>query len=63
MFNADESTKNIESLLAIDMNLADVKVSKSGTCYGYTYDLEWTQTSGDLPALQVSSNTLNQTDV
>ena len=39
--------------MRIDMGYEDVKVTKSGTCYGYDYDLEWTQTSGDLPTLTV----------
>ena len=40
--------------LRLEMDLPDVKVTKSGTCYGYDYDLEWTQTSGDLPTMGVS---------
>lgn len=46
--------KNMQTSIAIDMEYLDVKVTKSGTCYGYDYDLEWTQTSGDLPTLSVS---------
>ena len=52
--NADESENIIMAKLRLEMDLPDVKVTKSGTCYGYDYDLEWTQTSGDLPTMGVS---------
>ena len=52
-YDADQNEKNMQVSMRIDIGYEDVKVTKSGTCYGYDYDLEWTQTSGDLPTLTV----------
>lgn len=53
-YDADISAADLQHRMHIDFGLDDVKVSRDGNCYGYSYDIEFTQALGEVPSLQVS---------
>ncbi|XP_067950540.1 fibrocystin-L-like [Watersipora subatra] len=53
-FDADVEAATVQTHLAQDHALGEVKVTREGSCYGYIYDLEYTQTTGgNIPSLTV----------
>jgi len=55
---ADISAQDLQTLIHLEFGLTEALVTRTDSCRGWDYNVQWTRSSGDQVALQVDGTNL-----